>query len=362
MENEDINTEDTPTEESKPFVRSGLPQQEVLALLRARLLQEGQRKLKDEYRLPVQGIRTGLDAAFIVDRAKREALIAADPKSEQLLKPFARSASIDRWGAENPSEWIIHTERGTVSIDDYPVIRQHLEQYREQLEKRSGDHLWFELSQAEAGDKNQVVDMQVVFRGKSDWPGFTLERNGTLYCDAGFYIPNGDYYLTGLLNSRLFWFLLGSMSSVDADGVVRLQPEHFEQLPFPIPEMDDKAVIGAHSDFCHRTAEERSEFQAYMCEEIARHIAPGGTVQELSPEMNRWYILDAKSMSDESKRHFGKEIAQEKMQMWDDFLQSGKDELNWLSSEIARVERQLDMVVYQMFGVNEEEIEYLDKI
>jgi hypothetical protein len=362
MKNEDTTTEDTPTEEIKPFVRSGLPREEVLALLRARLLQEGQRKLGDEYRPPILGIRTGLDAAFIVDRAKRDALIASDPKSEQLLKPFARAASIDRWGSEYPAEWIIHTIPGTVNIDDYPAIRQHLELHKDQLEKRSGDSLWFELSQAAKDDQNQVVDMKVVFRVQSDWPGFTLERNGILCCDAGFHIPNGDYYLAGLLNSKLFWFLLGGMSPAGADGVVNLQSEHFKELPFPVPDVDDKAFIGSFSDFCHRTAKERSEFQAYMCEEIAKNLKPGGTAPELSPEMNRWYILDAQSMSDESKRHFGKEIEQDKMQMWDDFLQSGKDELNWLSSEIVRVERQLDMVVYRMFGLNEEEIEYLDQI
>ena len=362
MKNEDITTEDTPTEEIKPFVRSGLPREEVLALLSARLLQEGQPKLSDEYRSPLQGIRTGLDAAFIVDRAKRDALIAADPTSEQLLKPFAKASSIDRWGSENSTEWVIHTVPGTVNIDDYPAIRQHLELHRAELEKRSGDSLWFELSQAEMDDKNQVVDMKIVFRGQSDWPGFMLERNGVLCCDGGYHIPNGDYYLAGLLNSKLFWFLLGSMSSVGADSVVILRPEYFEQLPFPMPHIDDKAMIGSFSDYLHRTFEERNEFNVYMREEIAKHIAPGGTVSELSSGMRRWHILNAQSMSEESKQHFGQEIAPEKMQMWDDFLQSAKYELNRLNYEITRTERGLDLVVYQMFGLNEEEIEYLDQV
>lgn len=360
--NEDTLIEDTPVEESKPFERSGLPREEVLTLLRTRLMQDGQRKLKDEYRSPVRGIGTGLDEAFIVDRATRDALIAADPASEQLLKPFARAASIDRWGAAIPAEWIIHTIPGSVNIDDYPVIRQHLEKHREQLEKRRGDRQWFELLQAEPPEKNQVVDMKVVFRERSDWPGFLLERNGAFYCDAGFYIPNGDYYLAGLLNSKLFWFLLGGMSGIGAGGVVSLQPEHFEQLPFPMPGIDDKAMIGSFSDYCHRTFEERSEFQIYMCEEIAKHLAPGGTVSELSTVMCKWHILDAQSMSDEAKQHFGKEIAPDKLQMWDEFLQSAKYELNRLNYEITRTERGLDLVVYQMFGLNEEEIEHLDKV
>jgi len=357
-----MTNEDTLIEEIKAFERSGLPKEEVLALLRARLMQEGQRKLKDEYAAPIRGIRTGLDEAFIVNRATRDALIAADSKSEELLKPFANSAGIDRWNSVITAEWIIHTVPGTVNIDDYPAISQYLEKYREKLEKRGGDRKWFELSQAAQLDQNQVVDMKVVFRGQSDWPGFMLEKQGAYYCDAGFHIPNGDYYLTGLLNSRLFWFLLSSMSSVGSDGVVSLQSEHFEQLPFPIPEIDDIAHIGSFSDFCHNTVEERNGFQTYMLEEIAKHLAPGGKVSELSLEMSRWHILDARSMSDESKRHFGKDIAQDKIEMWDEFLQSGKYELNRLNSEIARAERRLDLLVYKMFGLNEEEIEYVDKI
>lgn len=354
--------EETPMEESAPFVRSGLPREEVLALLRARLMQDTERKLKDVYGTPIRGIKTGLDEAFIVDRATRDALIAADPKSEELLKPFARASSLDRWYGEVPTQWIIHTVPGTVNIDDYPAIRQHLEKYREQLEKRGGDSQWFELAQAEQpGNGKQVVDMKISFRSRSNWAGFTLERQGVLFCDESMHIPNGDYYLAGLLNSRLFWHLLTDISPPDAAGVVNLSPSHFENLPFPLPEAEDLGFVGGYAHYCLEKSAERNEFHQHICFEIAKHLAPGGKVAELSADMMQWYMHDASSLSAEAKRHFGKEIAPDMLRAWDDLLLASKDEWSNLNFEIMRTERLLDMAVYRIFGLNEEEIEHLDK-
>ena len=59
-----------------------------LARLRGKLT-HGHPTLKDTYGSPCRGVVTGLNEAFIAwNRATRDALIAADPKSAELLKPF----------------------------------------------------------------------------------------------------------------------------------------------------------------------------------------------------------------------------------------------------------------------------------
>ncbi len=46
------------------------------------------------------GIKTGLNEAFVIDAPTRAKLIAEDPESEELIKPWLRGRDIKKWKAE----------------------------------------------------------------------------------------------------------------------------------------------------------------------------------------------------------------------------------------------------------------------
>ena len=46
------------------------------------------------------GIKTGLNEAFVIDQAKRDELVAADPRSADLIKRWLRGRDIKRWRAD----------------------------------------------------------------------------------------------------------------------------------------------------------------------------------------------------------------------------------------------------------------------
>jgi len=43
------------------------------------------------------GMKTGCDAAFIIDGVKREELITQDPKSAEIIKALATGKDVQRW-------------------------------------------------------------------------------------------------------------------------------------------------------------------------------------------------------------------------------------------------------------------------
>ena len=74
-----------------------------------------------------RGILTGLNDAFIVDQATRDALVAADPRSAEILKPVLRGRDIARYRANWAGLWLISTLPALgLEIDDYPAIKRHL--------------------------------------------------------------------------------------------------------------------------------------------------------------------------------------------------------------------------------------------
>lgn len=78
------------------------------------------------------GIKTGFNEAFIVDRETRDKLIKEDRSSDELLKPFVHGADVKRWRAELRDDWLIFTKR-KVDIDRYPAILRHLKQFKKKL-------------------------------------------------------------------------------------------------------------------------------------------------------------------------------------------------------------------------------------
>lgn len=88
-----------------------------------------------------RGILTGYNEAFIIDGATKDELIRKDPKSEEIIKPLLRGRDIKRYGYDFADKWLICTHNGTesepaINIDDYPDIKEYLDQYISQLSKR----------------------------------------------------------------------------------------------------------------------------------------------------------------------------------------------------------------------------------
>lgn len=106
------------------------------------------------------GIKTGLNEAFVVDRATRDRLIAEHPSSAEVLKPFLRGKDVKRWRVEPQDLWLIFTRRG-IDIKKYPAIHKHLKQFKTQLEpepedwdekkngkwpgRKPGSYKWYEI-------------------------------------------------------------------------------------------------------------------------------------------------------------------------------------------------------------------------
>jgi hypothetical protein len=84
------------------------------------------------------GIKTGLNEAFVIDGQTRETLIAENPKSLELIRPFLAGREIKRYQLPVAEMYLIFTRHG-VNIDEYPAIKQYLVQFKDRLMPRPKD-------------------------------------------------------------------------------------------------------------------------------------------------------------------------------------------------------------------------------
>ena len=76
-----------------------------------------------------RGILTGYNEAFIIDGEKKKQLIEADPKSAEIIKPILRGRDIKRYKAEFAELWLINSHNGYKKNDGTKVERIDIDNY-----------------------------------------------------------------------------------------------------------------------------------------------------------------------------------------------------------------------------------------
>ena len=187
--------------------------------------------LKESYGPPCRGIVTGLNAAFVIDRATRGHLIEQDARSTELLMPFLERKDLKKWHIQPRDLWLIYIPKNRLNIDDYPAIHDWLLPFKERLNKRATRQEWFEIQQAQLAYSEKFKNTKIIYPVISQGAKFSMEKFASYSNDKTFFLPTGDSYLLGLLNSKIIWFIVQGICSPLRGGVWRyeLRAQQMEQ-------------------------------------------------------------------------------------------------------------------------------------
>lgn len=198
-----------------------------------------------------RGILTGLNKAFVIDAATRERLIAEDPGSEELIKPWLRGKDIKRWRMNWAGLYVIFTRRG-VDIDKYPAIKRHLNQFRKDLEpknsgnqkhgRKPGSYKWYEI-QDNIAYYSDFEKPKIVYPDISQFPKFTWDESKSYLGNTAYIMPSDEIWLVGLLNSKLMNWFYSHISPAIRGGFFRFIAQYMEQIPVVSASEIQKAPI-----------------------------------------------------------------------------------------------------------------------
>ncbi len=202
--------------------------------------------LKEYCGAPLYGIKTGLNEAFVIDTPTRDRLVAEDPKSAEVLKPFLEGKDLKTWHVEWRGLWLIYTHHG-IDIDRYPAIRAHLATYRSQLERRatSDNHEWYELQQPQFAYTSYYQTPKIFYPHFSRWPKFSFDPKGFYGNDKTYCIPVRDSYLLGVLNSPIIWYIMKGICSLKKGGYYEMRVQYVETVPIAKPNDADRRAIAS---------------------------------------------------------------------------------------------------------------------
>lgn len=182
-----------------------------------------------------RGLITGFNEAFLIDAERREELIAQDSKSSEIIKRLAVGDDVRKWRIESKDRWLILTPID-VDIKRFPAVFEHLKQWRQQLNKRwdKGNH-WWELRACDYYDA--FVKPKIVFPDIAKESRFAFDTKKLFVTNTTYFIPTGDLYLLGVLNSSAVWNYCKERLAVLGDahkgGRLRFFTQFVEQIPVP---------------------------------------------------------------------------------------------------------------------------------
>ena len=322
---------------------------DLLDNIRAKMA-KGRKTLAEVYGAPLYGIKTGLNDAFVLTRAQRDALVARDPRSAELLKPFLIGENLKRWHIESDDLWLIYTPKNRIDIDDYPAIRDHLLLWKSQLERRSTTQNWWELQQAQAAYAEAFAQTKIIYSDIANHSTFSLDFSGSFPANTAYLVPDDNPSLCAYLNSKLAWFYFLGLTNIARGGYLRLRTNFVGQLPIPdqlsARSMDGLAAGAIKAATAlHRLREagrHRLGDLALSAREIAAFLDwPSFTFAELQVLL---------------KKRCKATIPVAERDEWEAWFAARKAEASALAATIAKAEAEIDRIVYRLFDLTQTEI------
>ena len=184
------------------------------------------------------GIKTGFNDAFIIDAATRDALIATDPKSAEIVKPVLRGRDIQRFRSEWAGKWLITTHNGygsvpAINVEAYPAVQAHLAQFDARLTVRQDQgrtpYNLRDCAYHEDFAKSKLFWMDMSPEGRFAYSEGTMFSN-----NSGYILTGGPLkYLLAILNSSLVTWYMNESALTSGMGLIRWVRFTVERIPVP---------------------------------------------------------------------------------------------------------------------------------
>ncbi|MBO6792892.1 MAG: transposase [Balneolaceae bacterium] len=316
-----------------------------------------------------RGIVTGFNEAFIIDRETKVKLENEHISSKELIKPLFEGKDLSKWNTPNTDKYIIFTRRGTI-IDDYPAIKRYLEQYRERLTPRnspeikvgrkSGPYKWYEIQ--DAVDYYEKFEMP-----KITWPNlqseskFSIDQKGYYINAPSVILPVGSKTILCIINSKLIWFFLKSICVVRSGGYIEVKPQYFEQIP--IPELRNEEEFEKLATQIINLTSEIQNVQGNFRQLLQSKF----DIEKLSRKLENWHELSFKQFLVELEKARKKAtkayepLPLQEQAEWMDYFNQQKAKADELKAQITQTDKEIDAMVYELYGLTEEEVKIVEQ-
>lgn len=309
------------------------------------------------------GIKTGLNEAFIVNEENRNEIINADVEASKILKKMVEGDDFSRWSLNHSGRYMVATQYDLDIPKFYPSIHQFLMRFEEKLIKRQdkGATHW-NLRSCDYYD--ELLKPKLIYYHTASTHNFFFDTEGYYISANCYFIANADRYLQCVLNSKLFHyvkkFLFPAFGDSENGGRVRLDANKMSALP--IKEVSNDLKLNFQS-----LAEEISvlsrEFDDIKLK-FRKYFTAQNSITKVSGKLSNWFLLEfsdfLKELNKAIKAWKGTPLTKKDEFEWMELFEENKKKAIELKSQIDQTDEEIDRLVYELYGLTEEEIQIVE--
>ena len=311
---------------------------------------------------PQVGIKTGFNKAYLISSLDTPHQL----KNSDLLKTYLIGKNIKRYSPDISDTFILlpySLKKNKYQLIDrlinYPLGYEYLSNYKEKLSQRAiirdgikrGSKKWFELQQIKT---DFDYSRYIIYPDISDSVNFTFAEN-KVFDMTCFGIQSTSKSLLGILNSNLIKAYLEMVCVKARGGYLRLKKQYI--ISIPIPQKYENSLLELSVS---RILELNKNLQL-KATSLPKLLKSDLKIKsKLSKALLKWFELSFDSFLLELKKAKVTLSLNQKSE-WMEYFEDEKAKVQAIQAEIDKTDKEIDQMVYALYGLTEEEIAIVEE-
>jgi hypothetical protein len=339
--------------------------------------------LSDVFDAISTGIDSGVDDLFILkgeisghlfrgfsNKANQYIEIEKD-----LVKPILKGKDIKRYSKNVSDHYVIYPhylKNGKTvpyneqeMIKKFPLAYNYFLPFKNELielkiRKKTNPKYWYslhrsrEISLFESNEK--IITPEISLGSNMSFDANKFYHNTKCYSLLKKEELKQDYkYLLGILNSKVMWFFLLNTGYILRGGFFTFKTKFLEPFPIPIIEPENQIPIIIRVELMLGIKTEFELIQTLFL----NHLISKFNIEKPSTKFQNWPTLDFKGFLGELAKAKVKLSLSEEAD-WMAYFHEQKAKALALQSDISRLDAEIDQLVYELYGLTEEEIRIVE--
>lgn len=229
---------------------------------------------------------------------------------------------------------------------------------------KSHAYIIYDTTRLHRSRKREIfeVEEKILLRQTGSYPICTIDNEKHFTLDT---VHNGliiddrfdAKYTLALLNSKLLRFLYEN--SINETGKVFAQVKiiYIDPLPFKvIDSISQDSFVSKVDSIVSASSKYQRRQSSFL-----QHFLSKFDIGKPSTKLKHWPSLDFKSFLTELKKAKVPKLGLEEEAEWMEYFNKKKAEANALQGEINRIDKEIDQMVYKLYGLTDDEINIVEE-
>ncbi len=163
------------------------------------------------------------------------------------------------------------------------------------------------------------------------------------------------YFLLAIFNSKLLNYLYSILTEEEGRAFAQVKTINIKQLPFMIiPKNDQQIFIDKVNEILSLQPDIKKMQNNFLelLEEYAKH-------KKFTKKIENWFDLDWVNFASELTKS-KIEMSLNKKTEWKDFFKQEKEKIDTITEKIQNLEKEIDILVYELYNLTKEEIQLIE--